>query len=208
MSEKLTLSPVRKLMMWIFGPPSNDPYLQLNLDFEFENVLRFLAGYNEKSSCKISIHHFLIKVLGDCFARHQRLNVKIFGNDIYQLPSINIATPINLVDEKWKPDFNELGIAIIRNADQKSLEEISKEISRSVKTYKKGGSVLLLEEVAKFLYRHLPDFSLRILFKSVSVFGRNRFLYNLIQELMGVSTLLTNVGSVIQPKPGDRKSVV
>ena len=202
MSQKSTLSAVRKFMLWAFGPPCNDPYVQTNLDFEFDNALQFLEKYNQVSSCKITIHHFLIKVLAECIARHPHLNVKIFGEEIYQLPTINIATPINLVDESWSPRFNELGVTFIRDADSKSLESIAQEVAETAQNYKKGGRVLFIEEMAKFVYRYLPNFSLRFFFKGVSIFGRNRLLYDMIHQLMGVSTVFTNVGSVVKLQPG------
>ncbi len=202
MSERVTLSPVRKFMLWAFGDPSNDPYVNVNLDLEFEQALAFLEKKNQETATKISIHVLLIKALADAFHEHPRLNVKIFSNEIYKLPSINIATPINLVKKGWKPNNSELGVAIIRDADKKRLEEIAKEITGGVQEYQKGGSTLLIEEIAKFLYRYLPDFSLRLLFKSVSLLSHNRILHDLVHEFMGISTIFTNLGSILRPCPG------
>jgi len=202
MSEKVTLSTVRKFMLWAFGHPSNDPYVNLNLDIEFDSALAFLERYNQQSKIKISIHHLLLKVLADSFKDHPRINVKIFGEEIYALPSVNIATPINLVKKEWNPGANELGVVIVRDAEKKTLEDIAQDISGSVKTYQKGGIILLLEEIVRFLYKYLPDISLRMFFRWVSMLGHNRILHDIMHEFMGMSTMFTNIGSVIRPCPG------
>lgn len=205
-SEKIELSPVRKFMLWVFGSPSNDPYVNVNLDIEFDKALLYLELYNKNSPIKISIHHLLLKSIADAFKLHPRLNVKVFGDDIYRLPSVNIATPINLVKKAWNPSANELGLAIVRSADEKKLPEVAKDISGEAKNYAQDnqgtGTTLILEEIVKFLYRYLPDSSLRLFFRGMSLFGHNRVLHDLMHEFIGISTMFTNLGSILRPCPG------
>lgn len=206
-SEKITLSPVRKFMLWAFGSPSNDPYVNFNLDVEFDKALVYLEKYNQTSTMKISIHHLLLKALADAFQLHPRLNVKIFSDEIYRLPSVNIATPVNLVKKEWNPTANELGLVIVREADKKTLQDIAQNISGEAKNYanqgeSSGGSTLILEEIVKFLYRYLPDSSLRLFFKGMSLFGHNRVLHDLMHEFIGISTMFTNLGSIIRTCSG------
>lgn len=189
-------------MMWMFSQPANDPYVKVNLDFEFDNAMRFLDLYQQRCGSKISIHHFLIKVLADTLAAHPRLNVRIFGNEVYQLPAVNIATPMNLVNDQWSPRKSELGVILIQQADKKDFQQIAGEVSSRRKGQQKRQGAYLLEEITKFLAQRIPDFSLRLFFQGISMFGHNRHLYAMSQDLIGISTIFTNVGSIIDQKPG------
>jgi hypothetical protein len=188
--------------MWIFAAPSNDPYVKINLDFEFDKAFQFLDAYQQCSGTKISVHHFLVKVLADTLAVHPRLNVRVFGHDVYQLPAISIATPMNLINSEWSPKKNELALILIHEADKKSLEQIATEVSSRRKGQQKRQGTYLLEEISKFLAQYIPNFSLRMLLNGLSLFGHNPHLYAMSQDFIGISTVFTNVGSIIEQKPG------
>lgn len=204
MLKKLQLSPMRRFMLWFFGSPANDPYVTTNVEFAFANALQFLEHYNKQAVNKISIHHFLLKVIADTLAKHPRMNVKIFGDDIYQLPEVTIASPVNLITDKWNPKDSELGMAVIRNLENKNFEDIAGELSTVRKDYRDKGSFYFLEEIAKICVRLFPNFSIRFLLRGVSVLSHNRYLYRLWEDVLATSTVVTNMGAVAPSKPGIR----
>ena len=188
-------------MLWVYGLPQ-DPYVGTHLDIECENALKLLEELNQDRQQRLTFHHLLLKIIADTLGDHPNLNVRIMGRDMFQLPSVNIATPINLIGTKWESQKSELGVALLNNAEQKTLEAIAAELSGVRTSYKKKGSSRLLEATGKRLAHLLPSSAFDLFLSGAGAFGHNRHLYRLAQDTLGVSTILTNVGSIYTPKKG------
>lgn len=70
---------------------------------------------------ELSLTHLLIKATALCLRRHPRLNAVLEEDTIHELSEVNISVALSLPSE-------DLQVAVIRNADEKPLKEISAEL--------------------------------------------------------------------------------
>lgn len=121
------LSPWRKLSLVTWGAP-NDPTVYGAYQFDVTEAQKYLKAYNQKHHCKVTLTHYVAKVLGLTIAQFPNINGLIKWNRIYRRDTVDIFLQV-AVDNPDKHHSEHLSGAKISRIDQKSLKDISIELS-------------------------------------------------------------------------------
>ena len=102
------------------------PHYQVTMKFDMDRLLEMRANYNEKlksSGVKLSVNDFLVRACALAMAEHPYFNASYAGDHVRIHEVVNIGVAISLPEEKG----GGLVVGVIRDADHKSLRQISLE---------------------------------------------------------------------------------
>ncbi len=102
------------------------PHYQVTMKFDMDRLLELRSTYNEKlksSGVKLSVNDFLIRACALAMAEHPYFNASFAGDHVRLHEVVNIGIAISLPAEKG----GGLVVGVIRDADHKSLRQISLE---------------------------------------------------------------------------------
>jgi pyruvate dehydrogenase E2 component (dihydrolipoamide acetyltransferase) len=102
------------------------PHYQVTMKFDMDRLLEMRANYNEKlksSGVKLSVNDFLVRACALAMAEHPYFNASYAGDHVRIHEVVNIGVAISLPQEKG----GGLVVGVIRDADHKSLRQISLE---------------------------------------------------------------------------------
>jgi pyruvate dehydrogenase E2 component (dihydrolipoamide acetyltransferase) len=102
------------------------PHYQVTMKFDMDRLLEMRANYNEKlksSGVKLSVNDFLVRACALAMAEHPYFNASFAGDHVRIHEVVNIGVAISLPEEKG----GGLVVGVIRDADHKSLRQISLE---------------------------------------------------------------------------------
>ncbi len=117
------------------------PHYQVTMKFDMDRLAELRTSYNRKlaaSGVKLSVNDFLVRACALAMAEHPFFNASFAGDHIRIHEAVNIGVAISLPEEKG----GGLVVGVIKNADRKSLRQISaetKELAEKART--KGLSV-------------------------------------------------------------------
>ena len=100
------------------------PHYQVTMKFDMDRLLEMRANYNEKlksSGVKLSVNDFLVRACALAMAEHPYFNASFAGDHVRIHEVVNIGVAISLPEEKG----GGLVVGVIRDADHKSLRQIS-----------------------------------------------------------------------------------
>lgn len=200
--RRVSESGVRRFLLWFFDEPGNDPYVSLNFDVNVEPTLEFLDAFAHTHGERAGIQHVVTKAVARCLREVPPLNVKLFGRRIYQLDRVDIAMPVHL-DATASGD-DETGMTILREADKKSLLEIARETRGMARAERSGEINLTGSAFLRRGARHIPS---SVLYAGLDITRALLSLpitYRLLEEHIGVSSAVTNVGAVFDMPRGAR----
>jgi len=117
------------------------PHYQVTMKFDMDRLLEMRANYNDKlksSGVKLSVNDFLVRACALAMAEHPFFNASFAGDHVRIHEVVNIGVAISLPEEKG----GGLVVGVIRDADHKSLRQISADTkSLADKARTKGLSV-------------------------------------------------------------------
>ncbi|MCW5830364.1 MAG: 2-oxo acid dehydrogenase subunit E2 [Deltaproteobacteria bacterium] len=132
-SEKLSLW--RRIALHVWGEPTS-PTICATRDYDVENAIRFLDWYNSAHETHVTMTALLIKAAALSIQKYPELNRRIVAGRLYDLPTIDIAAPVNLGGQ------GETAMILIRDADKKTLDEIATDLKGRVRATKETSSKL------------------------------------------------------------------
>jgi pyruvate dehydrogenase E2 component (dihydrolipoamide acetyltransferase) len=100
------------------------PHYQVTMKFDMDRLIEMRANYNEKlksSGVKLSVNDFLVRACALAMAEHPFFNASFAGDHVRIHEVVNIGVAISLPEEKG----GGLVVGVIRDADHKSLRQIS-----------------------------------------------------------------------------------
>jgi pyruvate dehydrogenase E2 component (dihydrolipoamide acetyltransferase) len=125
-------SAFRKIAAAMWKHPS-DPTIYGSLDIDATRALAFLSDYRQRHDVKVTITHLVALALARTIARHPEVNAKVrFWGRLEQRESIDITLQVATDGGK------DLGAALIRRADQKTLSDIAEELARQALSIRQG----------------------------------------------------------------------
>lgn len=135
-TKNVELLPPRKLSAWrkiSIGSwrPNGDSQVYAELRINAEPALKKIAELNKKTDSKITMTHFMGKVMGQVLKEVPDLNAIVRFGNIY--PRKNVDVFFHVVY-----DETELSGHVVRNIDAKKCSEISGELTKNALTIKKG----------------------------------------------------------------------
>lgn len=194
------MSVLRRVMMWMYGSPSRDPYITISLDIELEEAQQYLERREARTGEHVGIHHFLTAAVARCFQEYPSLNRKILGSRIYDLCQVDIVMPVNLVGHGH--DEVEASVIILEAVERMSLEDIARATRRKVREEHKDKHTSSLVGLLRWLGDRGADRLLYTFLDGVGRLGGHPLGYRLLQEIVGVSTTVSNVGAVLPDVQG------
>lgn len=200
--KRLSVSATRRLLLWFFDGPSNDPYVSLNFDVDLAPVRGFLEAFEREHGERIGVQHLVTKAVARCLGELPALNVKILDRAIYQLDGVNIAMPVHLGRESSGGD--ETGMAIVHGVDRKSLLEIARETRRNAAAERADDPTVLGSGMARRLFKALPD---RVMYAGLDAARwalSQPMTHHLLEDWLSMSSAVTNVGAVFTLPKGAR----
>ena len=137
--KNVELLPPRKLSAWrkiSIGSwrPNGDSQVYAELSVSAEPALKRIAELNKSTDSKITMTHFMGKVMAQVLAEVPDLNAIIRFGNIY--PRKNVDIFFHVVYEE-----TELSGHVVRSVDKRSFSEISKELTGTAMTIKKGEDI-------------------------------------------------------------------
>ncbi|MEY3025309.1 MAG: dihydrolipoamide acetyltransferase family protein [Phycisphaerales bacterium] len=102
------------------------PHYQVTMKFDMDRLLEMRSAYNEKlksSGVKLSVNDFLVRACALAMAEHPYFNASFAGDHVRIHEVVNIGVAISLPEDKG----GGLVVGVIRDADHKSLRQISLE---------------------------------------------------------------------------------
>lgn len=110
----------------------NVPVFTLTSNYRFENLLEMRKQMNEGQSDenKLSVNDFIVRATALALRQYPNLNASLGDNEIIQYGNINIGVAVSL-------DSGLLTV-VVKNADQKSLAQISQEARELAQRAREG----------------------------------------------------------------------
>jgi len=117
---------------------SSIPHYYLKTQILLDGILKLRANLKLEQTKKISMYSFFIYAVSRALREVPRVNAYFKNNKIFYFKEINIGIAISA--------GNELYVPVIKNSDQKEIEEINKEVIELIKKTKDKN--LAPEEIA------------------------------------------------------------
>lgn len=199
--RRIAGSATRKVILWFFDEPSNDPYVSLNFDVDLAPVREFLDAFAREHGEKIGVHHVLTKAVARCLVELPALNVKVLDRALYQLDRVNIAMPVHLARHDKGGD--ETGMTVVHDVDAKSLVEIARETRKNAAAERADAPTIYGSGLARRVSRLVPQRAMHAGLDAVRWALRRPTTYRLAPDL-AISSGVTNVGAVFSLPRGAR----
>lgn len=200
--RKLHSSSTRRILMWFFDEPSNDPYVSLTFDVDVTPLRTFLDAYQREHGVRVGVQHAITRAVARCLVELPALNVKVLGGSLYALDGVNIAVPVHLASEGGGGD--ETGMTIVRDVHRKSLREVAESTRATAKDEREGRSTFSGSAAARRAARFVPDGMLRPALEVARRIINHPLGYGLLESQVGISSGVTNVGAVFSLPQGAR----
>lgn len=189
--KHLRASTWRKIAIGTWNPPG-DPSVYGILEFDVQPALQYMEEIRQRTGRKITLTHFVGKVIAKAYERHPDLNCLLRWGRLYPRKTIDvffqIATDMNGKD---------LSGSTIKNANLKKLEEIADELQAKAKSVREHGDPAFRK--MKSTMSWVPGLVMNPLLKVVSFI---LYTLNIWSPLLGNpqdsfgSVMVTNIGSL------------
>ncbi len=138
--ENITItepSSIRKIIAERTTQTKNEvPHFYLTIETRMDRLINLRKKINQNSSIKVSFNDLIVKACAMAIVNNPETNISWVNGKIYQYKNIDVAIAVALKDGLVTP--------IVKNADKKSLGEISTEIKLLIQ--KANQNKLLPEE--------------------------------------------------------------
>ncbi len=169
-----------------------DPSVYAWMDFPAEKALEYIEKLRLKTGMKITMTHFISKAIAEMLHRHPELNVTIRRGGLYRRKTIDLSYTV--ASDKTGAD---LGAAIVRDAAQKTILDIARDLQPVVREVKEK-----VDPRHKWFKRILAALPMRIRIWALDLATWILYDVNLWTPLFGLpkdpfgSILITNIGSL------------
>ncbi len=189
----------RRLALGSWGPP-NDPTIYGVLELNVEKALRHIEVLRSGTNEKITITHFLGKLIAEVLKLHPELNCEIRFGKFYPRKTIDISFQVAIEDESADLALkhrHDLSGAIVRSADQKTIEEIASELNAAARKIRNQRDPLFsgIKQISGMIPGFLQTFAVGIIKWIISGLNLWSPVLGIPKNAFG-SIMVTNVGSL------------
>lgn len=190
LAGKQRLTSYRKIAIASWNHP-RDPQTYASIDLPYEAAEQFIDGY--PSTSKISLTHFVIKILGHCFEKYPQFNHVLRLNGLYQRTQVNVFVTTLIRGEHGK----DLSGFLIKDTAEQSLENVAESCDQSIQKLR-GGEHPEMGRVQRMVDR-MPVWLVRCILRGQD-FVQNTLNWDL--KWLGVpcdpfgSVMLSNIGAL------------
>ena len=200
--RRLRLSGQRKMMLWFFDRPSNDPYVSLTMDVDARPALEFLAAFEREHATRAGVQHLVTAAVARCLHDIPALNVKVYGDSIWQLDKVDVAVPVRLDGDGHATD--QTGMVVLHEVDRLSLADIARMTRERSRSERKDGLTTFGSALVRKLVAAAPQRAARAALDVVGSVLQSSVGARLLPHVARVSTGVTNVGAVFKMPDGAR----
>jgi pyruvate/2-oxoglutarate dehydrogenase complex dihydrolipoamide acyltransferase (E2) component len=195
----LVPSKFRRLALGSWSAPDN-PTIYGVLELNVENALKHVESLRSKTTEKLTITHFLGKMLAEVLKLHPELNCEIRFGKFYPRKTVDLSFQVAIEDETADLSLkhrHDLSGAIVRNADQKTIIEIASELNAAARRIRSEQDPLF--SGIKRISAMIPGFLQNV---AVGIIKWITSGLNLWSPALGIpknafgSLMVTNVGSL------------
>lgn len=200
--RRISLSGQRRMMLWFFDRPSNDPYISITLDVDARPALDFLGAFEREHGVRAGLQHLVTAAVARCLHEIPALNVKVFDDEIWQLDRVDIAVPVRLDGEAHTTD--QTGMVVLHEVDTLGLADIARMTRARAASERKGSLSAFGSAFARKLIGRAPH---RVTKAALDMLGgtlQSSLGVRALGSLACVSTGVTNVGAVFKMPEGAR----
>lgn len=192
-------SKFRRLAMGSWRSP-DDPTIYGVLELNIEKALKHLDEFRTQTDEKLTITHFLGKMLAEVMRLHPELNCEIRFGKFYRRKDVDISFQVAIEDEGADLGLkhrHDLSGALVRNADQKSIIEIAKELNASARRIRgsQDPGFSGIKKISGFIPGFLQSFAVSIIKTITSGLNLWSPVLGIPKNAFG-SLMVTNVGSI------------
>ncbi len=189
----------RRLALGSWGAPNN-PTIYGVLELNVERALEYLETLRGQTSEKLTITHFLGKMLAEVMRLHPELNCELRFGKFYPRTSVDLSFQVAIEDEGadlgLKPR-HDLSSGLSRDADRKSVIEIAKELNASARKIRAEHDPAFsgIKKISSLVPGFLQSAAVGILKWVISTLNLWSPLLGIPKNAFG-SLMITNVGSL------------
>ena len=189
----------RRLALGSWGSP-NDPTIYGVLELNVENALAHVESLRARTDEKITITHFLGRMLAEVLKLHPELNCEIRFGKFYPRKTVDVSFQVAIEDESADLGLkhrHDLSGAIVRNADQKSIIEIASELNAAARKIRGERDPLFsgIKKISGIIPGFLQSFAVGIIKTLISGLNIWSPILGIPKNAFG-SLMVTNVGSL------------
>lgn len=170
--------------------PNGDSQVYCEVRVNAEHALNKIKELSAASNQKITMTHFMGKVMGKVLKDVPDLNAVVRMNNIYSRRDVDIFFQVSL-------DETELSGHVVRNIDTKSISEIAQELSNVVVTIRKGEDATFkkIKEIWDLIPTFMSKYVLNVIGFVSYTLNINIKGSNIPRDCFG-SMMITNIGSL------------
>ncbi len=136
-------------------PTPADPTMVWGTDLPVAALESYIKRINAHSEILISPAHVLVRAVGRCLREHPVFNRRVLHRRLYEFKRVSVLFPI--LGGKRGPE-----VCLLRDVDQKPLDQIARETWRHWQTISKGASEYQRDE---WVFHLLPGIVRNVLFR-------------------------------------------
>jgi hypothetical protein len=193
LSKKAQNVSYRKISIASWSHPK-DPSIYCQVEADTTNAIKFIENLNQnKLQKEITLTHFIVKILGECFYKYNILNLVLIRNKLFLRKETNVFVSTLLRTKKGK----DLSGVSVKDVPNLTIEEIADIVGKQVDILRKNHH----KEMGRYqsFVRVMPSMLLRVMYKVIDFFI---YTLNLSPRLFGLpkdpigSVIVTNIGSL------------
>lgn len=194
-TKNVHLLPAKRMSSWRkisvgSWKPNGDSQVYCEIRVAAAPALKKIKEYSEKSGQKITMTHFMGKVMGRVLKDVPDLNALVRLNKIYPRRDVDIFFHVSL-------DETELSGHVVRQIDTKSLGDISKELTKNVTAIRKDEDVTFKK--IKNSWSMIPSFLSKCVLDTIAFISYTLNINiagsNIPRDCFG-SMMITNIGTL------------
>ena len=187
----------RRLAMGSWKEPS-DPTIYGVLEVNVEKALKVVEAQAKLSGERITITHFVGKVLAEVLKKQPELNCELRFGQFYPRTSIDVSFQVAIeAGTSPKERAHDLSAGLVSDVDQKSIIEIARELNSSARSIRSNQDPAFsgINKISSIVPGIFLTFAVRVLRTLLSTLNVWSPLLGIPKNAFG-SILVTNVGSL------------
>ncbi len=200
--EVLSLSLIRKAMLWYFRYPPFSPYASFSCAVEFTAARDYLVEVNAGDGQRVTVQHLFMAALSRVYHEFPVVNASVVGHRIVRHKHVGIAVPIDLGAGKRGGQKAELSAVLVTKCETRSLRDIAERVSGRVSDYRDTSTPNPLFLKLMPLARHIPTRLLHHALDVLDAASQTLPVYRQFHRLFPMTSLVSNVGSTLNVPGG------
>lgn len=178
----------------VVWPPPRDPSIYGSSEIRAEKLLEWLEKKRVETGERLTVTHAVARAIGMVFARHPDLNAFVRGSRLVLRRDVDVFLQV-LIEHEDRVGSADLSGIVVRNADQKDIATIAREVRAGADRIRKGEDKDF--QKTKGQAKTIPGWIFRILLNLVTFL---QYRLNLNTQLLGAprdpfgSVMVTSMG--------------